>query len=372
LIIPAGWCLPVIPGTKHATLGGCIAADVHGKNHPRAGAFAASILSFTLRLADGTEITCSRESSPEIFWATCGGMGLTGYVQDVTLQLQRIESDLLVTESSFCRDLDTCLTELDFDPAFPQFNSAFPYAAAWMDGFAKGKNLGRGVIMRGRHATAEEVRRLRSGVTPGITLTPPSLSPKFAIPHGIPGGLLHPFAMALFNRMHLAKQSQACGKGEMLSKFDPFFFPLDAIGDWNRLYGKPGFVQHQCVLPRATASLGLRMVFEKLHAAGISSFLSVLKAMGKETGPLSFPRSGFTLALDLPRTNPRLPAVLDEIDERLAEIGGRVYLAKDSRMRAETFAAMYPRRAEWLETKRKIDLMNVWQTELGRRLRLCV
>jgi decaprenylphospho-beta-D-ribofuranose 2-oxidase len=360
IAVPAGWMLPVVPGTKHATLGGCIASDVHGKNHPEAGTFAQHILSFKLRLADGSDIVCSRESFPEIFWATCGGMGLTGYASEVTLQLRPVESYLLATRSVFCRDLDACIAALAFDPEYP-------HSAAWLDGFAAGKQLGRSVVLRGRHATAEEARRMPRHSAP----SPVSSAARIEIPRGMPGIFLQPFAMRLFNRAHLAAQVRHCSKERTFSTFDPFFFPLDAIGHWNRLYGKRGFVQHQCVLPTAAASEGLHMVLESLHGAGIASFLAVLKATGAEAGPLSFPLPGFTLALDLPRTNPRLPHVLDQIDERIAALGGRVYLAKDGRMRAETFAAMYPRRAEWLKTKKEIDPMNLWQTELSRRLRLC-
>jgi len=358
--VPAGWTLPVIPGTKHATLGGCIASDVHGKNHLEAGTFAQSIVSFTLRLADGTDIICSRESFPDIFWATCGGMGLTGYASEVALQLRPVESHLLATRSVFCRDLEACLSALALD-------AERPYSAAWLDGFARGKQLGRSVVLRGRHATAEDVRER----PPDIPPAPFSQPARIEIPKSMPGIFLQPFAMRLFNRAHLAAQARLCSKEQTFSTFDPFFFPLDAVGHWNRLYGKRGFVQHQCVLPTATAAEGLRMVLESLHCAGISAFLAVLKATGAEAGPLSFPLPGFTLALDLPRTNPRLPTTLDQIDERIAALGGRVYLAKDSRMRAEIFAAMYPRRAEWLKTKKEIDPMNLWQTELGRRLRLC-
>jgi decaprenylphospho-beta-D-ribofuranose 2-oxidase len=325
-----------------------------------AGTFAQSIVSFTLRLADGTSIVCSRESAPEIFWATCGGMGLTGYASEVTLQLRPVESHLLATRSVFCRDLEACLSALAFDPEYP-------HSAAWVDGFATGRQLGRSVVLRGRHATAEEVRGSPRSEFP----EPVSQRAKIEIPRGMPGIFLQPFAMRLFNRAHLAMQARLCSKERTFSTFDPFFFPLDAIGHWNRLYGQRGFVQHQCVLPSATATEGLRMTLETLHSAGISAFLAVLKATGAEAGPLSFPLPGFTLALDLPRTNPSLPGALDRIDERIAALGGRVYLAKDSRMRAEVFAAMYPRRAEWLKTKKEIDPMNLWQTELGRRLRLC-
>jgi len=364
IAVPAGWTLPVVPGTKHATLGGCIASDVHGKNHLEAGTFSQCIVSFRLRLADGNEIVCSRETFPDVFWATCGGMGLTGYASEVTLQLRPVESPLLATRSVFCCDLEACLSALAFD-------QEYTHSAAWVDGFATGKKLGRSVVLRGRHATAEEACGMQGGGSMTTIATPVSASANIEIPRGMPGIFLQPFAMRLFSRMHLASQARLCSREPALSTFDSFFFPLDAIGHWNRLYGKRGFVQHQCVLPSRTAAEGLRMVLESLHGAGISSFLAVLKATGAEAGPLSFPLPGFTLALDLPRVNPGLNGALDQIDERIAALGGRIYLAKDSRMRAETFAAMYPRLAEWLKTKKEIDPMNLWQTELGRRLRLC-
>ncbi len=361
--VPAGWFLPVVPGTRWPTLGGCVASDVHGKNHASAGNFSRWVRALTLVLADGTELVCSAAESPELFWATCGGMGLTGYVRAVTVQLERIRSDQLEAQTEICADLATCLAALTRD------NHAFPHAAAWLDGFGTGTRLGRGAVLRGRHArpaadfTGDLERKLRSA---GNDLRKES---RFVVSRGTPDSFPKASTIRGFNAIYLARQGQKPRAG--FASIASFFFPLDIFGHWNRLYGPRGFVQYQCVLPTVAAHEGFAEMLTRLQSADAPPFLAVLKRTGAEAGPLSFPLPGFSLALDFPRTNPRLPDVLDEIDKRIAALGGRVYLAKDSRMRPEVFASMYPRLGEWLAIKRRVDPENRFQTDLGRRLRLC-
>jgi decaprenylphospho-beta-D-ribofuranose 2-oxidase len=359
VIVPAGWVLPVVPGTRHATLGGCIAADVHGKNHPISGSFAHHLVSVALIGGDGKKRTVSPESSPKIFWATCGGMGLTGYVREATIRLQRIETALLVSLSEPCADLDQSLAALASKPL------EYPHAAVWIDGFAQGPQLGRGIVSRARHARASEVAS-RKAAKPWRRQTSVAVD----VPKPMRWNLLPMAALKAFNAVH--RTAQSCKHRAVQMGMSSCFFPLDAIGHWNRLYGERGFIQYQIALPERFAAEVFRDLLERLQAISSPPFLVVLKRLGEFSGgPLSFPQPGFTLALDLPRTSPALPRVLDEFDERVASLGGRVYLAKDSRMKAHVFRAMYPRLDEWRKIKAQIDPENRFQTELGRRLGLC-
>ena len=359
VIVRAGWCLPVVPGTRHATLGGCIAADVHGKNHPISGSFAHHLVAITLIGGDGKKRTVSPESNPKIFWATCGGMGLTGYVREATVRLQRIETPLMISLSESCVDLDQSLAALARKPL------EYPHAAVWIDGFAQGPHLGRGIVSRARHAHASEVPsrkvdepwRRKTGVAVDVQ-------------NPMRWNLLPTAALKALNAVH--RTIHSCQRSAVQMSMASCFFPLDAIGHWNRLYGERGFIQYQIALSEKSAAAVFRDLLERLPAIGSPPSLVVLKRLGEFAGgPISFPLPGFTLALDLPRTSPELPRVLDEFDERVASLGGRVYLAKDGRMKAEVFAAMYPRLEEWRKIRQHLDPENRLQTQLGRRLGLC-
>ncbi len=352
VVVPAGWFLPVTPGTKRVTLGGCVAADVHGKNHPHAGSFARSVMALDLTLADGREVRCSEAEWPELFWATCGGMGLTGLIRAVTLQLRRIETPFIIARTSVCASLDATLA---------CFDEAEEHLVAWLDCLARGKVCGRALFTRGHYASKTDV---------GGASAPRRKDRPWRVPMDAPSWLLNGPAMRLYNALHFHNGGRS--DAPVRQTFDEFFYPLDRLEDWNRLYGGRGFVQYQFVIPRAAAAIAIPEVLETLRRRGHPVFLAVLKALGGSAGPLSFPRPGFTLALDLPMTGPTLLETLDKLDERIAALEGRLYLAKDARMSARWIPMMYPLLEEWFAVKRAIDPKNLFQSDLARRLGLLV
>ena len=358
IAVPRGWFLPVTPGTKYASLGGCVAADVHGKNHHGSGAFGAHVREIEMILADGTRTRASAEQNPDLFWATVGGMGLTGIIGEVTLQLIPLESAQVLVQHRAAPDLEAgfkLLTGDEFDDV---------YTVAWIDCLARGAALGRSIVMRGHHATLAELPAGERG-QPFAR----AVRRQRRVPVDLPSWALNPLSVGAFN--HFYYWSQGAKQAPFLADYDPYFYPLDAAADWNRLYGKQGFVQYQCVLPMAGALDGMREILELLTASRRASFLAVLKrfgAVGK--GMLSFPLPGFTLALDLPVRDAGLFELLDRLDEVVVRNGGRVYLAKDSRLAANTFRAMYPRYDEWLAVKRAVDPGNRFSSSLARRLGL--
>ena len=355
--LPRGWFPAVVPGTKYVSLGGCVAADIHGKNHHRDGAFGAHVKEIEIVLADRSRRRCSAQQEESIFWATIGGMGLTGIIANVALQLIPVESSYVVVQHHQAKDLDesfAVLSESEWDDH---------YTVAWVDSLAKGKNLGRSILMRGHHATRDDL--------PAPLRRAPYSKPRrqHNLAFDFPSWVLNAASMAAFNNLYYRLQGRR--KEPFVADYESFFFPLDRIGNWNRMYGKRGFVQYQCVLPSDRALEGMRALLEALGTAGRASFLSVLKRFGPEgQGLLSFPIEGYTLTLDLPVSDAGLFPFLDHLDEIVVKYGGRVYLAKDARMRPETFRAMYPRLDEWLEVKRAIDAENCFDSDLARRLQI--
>ena len=355
VFLPRGWFLPVTPGTKFVSLGGALAADVHGKNHHRDGTLGAHVTELELALADGTRRRCSPDGDAELFWATVGGMGLTGIITEVALKLMRVQSAHVVVRHHAARDLDALLELLAGEEYDEQ------YSVAWVDSLARGRALGRGVLMTGQHATLAALPRdiaepLASKSRRGLGL-----------PFDLPSWVLNPLSVSAFNELYFRRQGAR--DVPFVTDCESFFYPLDRVGDWNRLYGARGFVQYQCVLPPATARRALRLLFEELSRTRRASFLAVLKRFGAEgRGLLSFPTAGYTLALDLPVTGADLFALLDRFDELVLEHGGRVYLAKDMRLKPETFRAMYPRFAEWLRVKQRFDPEDRFGSDLSRRL----
>jgi len=355
-LVPQGWFPPVVPGTKFVSLGGCVAADIHGKNHHRAGTFGWHVSELQIVGADNGRTRCSPDENSDLFWATVGGMGLTGIITEVALQLLRIESPYMMVQHQPARDLDASLSLLS------DKNWDDDYSVAWIDCVA-GRKLGRSILIRGHHASRTEL--------------PPALqrahtSPR-SRPHelrfGFPSFALNRFTMAAFNETFYRWQGRRTET--FVDTLDRFFFPLDRIAHWNRMYGRQGFVQYQCVLPLAEAERGLQSLLEELARDRRSSFLSVLKRFGPEgEGVLSFPFAGYTLTLDFPIRDAGLFPFLDRLDEIVLRHGGRVYLAKDARMKAETFQAMYPRLAEWRRVKARVDPENRFQSDLSRRLRI--
>lgn len=355
--IPRGWFPPVSPGTKFVSLGGCVAADVHGKNHHRDGGFGAHVADLEIVLADGSRRRCSPQHDAELFWATVGGMGLTGIISEISFRLRPIKTAYMVVEHHRASDLDDLLRMLE-DKTLDDH-----YSVAWIDCLARGRHMGRGVFMRGHHA---EVAELRGKVKEPLKLKPRR---SFNLPFDLPSWILNSLSGSAFN--HFYYWSQGRPQEPFITNYDSFFYPLDNISNWNRIYGARGFVQYQCVFPPDTARRGLRMLLEELAHSRRSSFLGVLKRFGPEgAGLLSFPSEGYTLAIDLPVTDPKLFSFLDRLDEIVMEHGGRVYLAKNAHLKPEIFRAMYPRLAEWERIKAKVDPTNRFRSDLSRMLEL--
>jgi FAD/FMN-containing dehydrogenase len=352
--VPLGWFPPVVPGTKWVTLGGCVAADIHGKNHHRDGTFGSHVTQLELLLADGNTVTCSPAKDPELFWATVGGMGLTGIITTVTIQLIRIESSWVMVQQQEAKDLDATLDvlESDWDDR---------YSVAWLDCLAGGRNLGRSILIKGHHAGSEELPEKFRNKTAKTSRT--ALGIGFDFPSWILNSMtLKTFNEAYYRRQRLRTAPYVCNP-------DAFFFPLDRIANWNRMYGKRGFVQYQCVLPPSEARDGLLSVLHESQRSKRPSFLAVLKRFGPEgKGLLSFPIEGYTLTLDFPVSDAGLFPFLDRLDEIVVKHGGRVYLAKDARMKPDVFRAMYSRFEDWSRIKSRVDPLNRFDSDLARRL----
>ncbi len=352
-LAPRGWFLPVVPGTKWITLGGAIAADVHGKNHHLDGSLSQFLESLELVLASGEILSCSRAQNPEAFWATIGGMGLTGIIASAKLQLVRIETASVRVSQRQTRDLDETLSILQAD-------EPFQYSVAWLDCLGSGSDLGRSVVMRGNHVLAKE-----NEGAPLETLAPDAAKTRAKkIPLDFPDFALTPLTVRAFN----AAYYNAHPTGEKIEDFETFFWPLDAIGDWNRIYGARGFIQYQCILPFETAREGLKELLETVSGSNRAAFLGVLKKYGAaDAAPLGFAMPGFGLALDVPAASGIRPfaAQLDAITLRF---GGRVYLAKDATLSPQSARVMYPRMSEFERVKAQLDPNNRFQSSLSRRL----
>ena len=330
------WFTPVSPGTQFVTLGGMVAADVHGKNHHRDGSIGRHIESLLLRVASGTLMHCSREHEPELFQATIGGMGLTGHILEVTLRLAKIPSPWIFGEKRRVRNID------DFVTALKAARDEWPFTMGWIDCLARGEGLGRGVLVCGRWATADEAparfpRRLPSPTVP------------FVCPSWVMGRGVGRIVNETIFRVHPKRPRRGILHPES------FFYPLDAIRHWNRLYGRRGFTQYQCVLPESGGAKALHDLLERMAAFGAASFLCVIKDCGEQgEGLLSFPMPGFLVALDLPiRDNTQ--QVVDALNEFVVAAGGRVYLAKDALTRPEHYRAMEPRLEQWQAIRRRWD-----------------
>jgi decaprenylphospho-beta-D-ribofuranose 2-oxidase len=354
-MLPSGRFPAVVPGTRHVTVGGAIAADIHGKNHHRDGSFCDHVESLVLITPNGERRVV--ESGDDAFEATAGGMGLTGVIASARLCTRPLETAFMLVDTERANDLDDLLSRLRATDADHR------YSVAWIDCLARGRALGRGVLMRGDHARRDDLpasRRNAPLVPPGGAL--------LAAPPWAPRGLLNRTTVRAFNEAYY-RRSPVAERGR-LQPLHAFFFPLDAISGWNRLYGSRGFLQYQCLVPFG-AEETLRVVLERLSAAGAPSFLAVLKAMGPGRGLLSFPGRGWTLAVDVP-VLPGLAPLLDELDELVAGAGGRVYLAKDSRLRPDLLHAMYPELPRWEEIRARLDPDRVMRSDLARRLALSV
>jgi FAD/FMN-containing dehydrogenase len=356
--VPRSWFPPVIPGTKFVTLGGAVASDVHGKNHRSAGAFGAHVHELQLIVANGSTVRCSPSENKDLFRATMGGMGLTGIITHVTFQMRPIATPFMVVRHDEAGDLEAAL-EL-----FEDSKHDDEYTVCWIDSVAKGASLGRGIFIRGHHAARLELSTELAEA--GVARRRSQL---FTVPIDLPAWVLNPVTARLFNRLYYKRQ--AGKRDQFVTDFDSFFFPLDAVNHWNRLYGKRGFVQYQCVLPTAEAADGLRELLVASTSSQTPSFLAVLKRFGAEgTGFLSFPITGYSLSLDFP-VRPQLFELLRTFDEIVVNRGGRVYLAKDACLKPETFPRMYPRLSEWQEIKQRFDPDHRFCSDLSKRLGMC-
>ncbi|WP_243085498.1 FAD-binding oxidoreductase [Streptomyces sp. 891-h] len=361
VLLPLGWFVPVTPGTRYVTVGGAIGADIHGKNHHVSGSFTRHVRSLELLTADGQV----REVVPgsELFDATAGGMGLTGLVLSATIRLLPVETSLMTVDTERLPDLDSLLATLTAT------DDHYRYSVAWIDLLARGTAAGRAVLTRGDHAPLEALsadgRLARAARRDPLAFRPGRLPPP---PRTVPGGLLRGSTVTAFNKLWYHKAPRR-RRGE-LQRLASFFHPLDGVPHWNRVYGSAGFVQWQCVVGHQHDD-ALRRIVRLISRRSCPSFLAVLKRFGPgDPGWLSFPAEGWTLALDIPAGLPGLADFLDLLDEEVAVAGGRLYLAKDARMRPELLPAMYPRLDDFRALRARLDPRGVFTSDLARRLAL--
>jgi len=319
--VPQGYFLYVTPGTKFVSVGGAIASDVHGKNHHAEGCFSEYVIEFKLMIENGEVITCSREENADKFWSTIGGMGLTGIILTAKFKLKNIESAYIRQESIKAENLDEIFRLFDE-------SESWTYTVAWIDCLQKGKNIGRSILMRGEHAFQHELPQ-------NLREKPLRLKKKFepTVPFYFPGFVLNALTVKLFNLLYFNKQRKK--EINNFTDYETFFYPLDAVHEWNRIYGKSGFIQYQMVIPKETGKEGMRKILETIAHSGNGSFLAVLKLFGKHNPEAynSFPVEGYTLALDF-KVNSKLKKLVDQLDQIVEEFGGRIYLTKDSMSRS--------------------------------------
>jgi decaprenylphospho-beta-D-ribofuranose 2-oxidase len=352
--LPQGWFIPVSPGTRQVTVGGAIAADVHGKNHHRDGSFCSYVTSLTLVTPVGM-CTIRPESDPELFWATAGGMGLTGVIVKATLRLTRVETAWVVVDSERFADLDGAMSTME------ALDHTYRFSVAWVDCSSHRSSVGRSVVTRGNYAPLDML-------PPGSrssARTVPRVS-HLRVPFSPPGRLVNQSSLRAFNAMWFRKSPRR-KYGELIP-LTSFLHPLDGVADWNLLYGPRGFVQYQFVVAPQYADV-IRRVISMVASSGIASSMAVLKRFGPgDPGPLSFPIEGWTLALDFPAGLAGLPALLNRLDDIVAAHDGRVYLAKDARLRPELLSVMYPGIKDFVEILRRVDPEGILQSDLSRRL----
>jgi FAD/FMN-containing dehydrogenase len=323
VVVPRGWFVPVLPGTRWVTVGGAIANDIHGKNHHHAGTFGAHVTRFELMRSSGERLVCSPTSHPELFAATIGGLGLTGLILWAEIRLRRVPGASIGVERVRFTGLDEFL-------AISAEDARHEYTVAWVDCLARGKRLGRGIYLRGSHVAHESA--------PGS----PAHGPRLRIPFDAPTGLLNRATLSAFNAMQY--HGGFAKRVKSIVGYEPFFFPLDAVGEWNRLYGARGFLQYQCVVPEAEGGDAIRTILTRVAGSGETAALGVLKRFGPARSPglLSFPRPGLTLAVDLAFRGSSTLRLLDDLDAVVRDVGGAVYPAKDARMSAESFRTFFP------------------------------
>jgi FAD/FMN-containing dehydrogenase len=336
VFLKRGWFPPVSPGTQFVTLGGMVAADVHGKNHHVAGTFGAHVHELLVRVADGRIVRCSPTAEPDLFWATIGGMGLTGHILEVSFRMQRIPSPWILEERRRFPDVDALIEALKSSA------KEWPFTVGWIDGMTRGRSLGRGILSRGRWAEPSEAPK-----------HPPPPLRRLRIPFDLPNWVLNKWTIRAFNAAIF--HGHSFPRARVLHP-EHFWYPLDKILEWNRIYGSRGFTQYQCVLPDTAGPSAARRFLEVLtREGGADSFLTVIKDCSSEgKGMLSFPRPGISIALDI-AVRPTTQRIVDRLNEAVIAEGGRIYLAKDSFTRPEHFRAMEPRLGKWSAVRRRWD-----------------
>ena len=356
VIVPRGWFPPVVPGTKFVSIGGMVAANVHGKNHHMAGGFGRYVEHLTLIQADGSAVSCSPEENADLFRATIGGMGLTGIIRDVTFRLMRVDSAFILQRVVSAPDLDAVMR------VFEDSHTS-TYSVAWIDGLARGPSLGRSLLYRGEHAKMADLD--------GAAAAKPFAMPQrkaISVPFDLPAVSLNRASVGLFNRLYYGNGLKS--RDTHIVDCDGYFFPLDRILHWNRIYGRRGFVQYQCVIPKARSRDGLGEILELVARRGNPSFLAVLKLLAPDqAGWMAFPLEGYTLALDFPASAATF-TLLSELDRILLKHGGRIYLAKDARQDCEMLEAGYPKLAAFRAMRRERGAVPRFRSLQSERLGL--
>jgi FAD/FMN-containing dehydrogenase len=349
LLLPRRWFAPVTPGTKFVTLGGAVAADVHGKNHHIDGSFGRHVTRVKLRVADGRIVVCSPDVEPALFFATIGGMGLTGHILEVEFRMTRIPSPWIYEEREPVKSIDA------FPETLKRAAADWPFTVGWLDCLARGKSLGRGVLMKGRWAQPQEAPSY-----------PPPLKRMLRVPFDLPSFALNRFTMTIGNSLYFHLQTRH--RKPRIVDPHAFFYPLDRLHDWNRLYGRRGFTQYQCVIPNGSDDAALRKLMTVVAESGEATCLCVIKDCGAEgPGMLSFCKPGISIALDLP-VRPTTEALVAQLNEIVLAEGGRIYLAKDALTRREHFVAMEPRLPAWNAIRRQWDPARRIRSAIGDRL----
>lgn len=351
--LPRGFFPYVVPGTSFITVGGAIAADVHGKNHHSEGGFGRYVEKLLLALPTGQTICASRDEHPDVFRATIGGMGLTGTILEATIRLRPVETGWIRQRTIVADNLGEAIAALDG-------SERVTYSVAWIDCLARGARLGRSLIFLGEHAASDQLDQRRLANRFPLRRAP------LAMPVDAPSFMLNHWTVAAFNELYFRAGARKTA-APVIVPAHPYFFPLDALGNWNRIYGRRGFVQHQSVLPAENAEGTLADMLDRIARRGGSSFLAVLKKLGEGNGALSFPMAGYTLALDFPIES-GLFSFLDELDQLVVAAGGRLYLAKDARQSRATFEAGYPDLPAFRDVRRTIDPAGKIKSRLAARL----
>ncbi len=343
--VPRGWFLKVTPGTKLITVGGAIASDIHGKNHHVEGCFSECVQEFQIMSADGEVVTCSQEETPELFKATCGGMGLTGVILDAKIYLKKINSQYIDQTTIKTKNLKET-----FD-AFEEYSDK-PYSVAWIDCLAKDNEIGKCLLMVGDFRNDGKLDYKKKS--------------QLSIPFNFPSFALNNWSVRAFNWLYYGKAKDGVSKQRV--DIDTFFYPLDAIGHWNRIYGKNGFTQYQFILPKETSYEGLKEILTAISDSGKGSFLAVLKLYGKANDNyLSFPIEGYSLALDF-KIEKGLFELLDKLDEIVVKYEGRIYLTKDVRVTKETFEKGYPQIETFREYRKENKMGTKFQSLQSKRV----